>query len=87
MAIGIMERAERMLILMVLLFVAVLVPNKAFIDPLNPVFYVKTIPITGFMIGFLILSALCIITVIQRFIYVSIQLTKSETAQDTQIQK
>ncbi|MHA1668174.1 MAG: CDP-alcohol phosphatidyltransferase family protein [Candidatus Heimdallarchaeaceae archaeon] len=73
MAMGIMERAERWLSLMILLFVALLVPDFGFV---TPVYTLWGTPISYFSIGYMILTALCVITVIQRFVYVSVQLTR-----------
>ncbi|MCG3220661.1 MAG: CDP-alcohol phosphatidyltransferase family protein [Candidatus Heimdallarchaeota archaeon] len=85
MSVGLMERAERWLGLMVLLFVSLLVPNQAFINPLYTIQGIEGFEgISYFSIGYMILTGLCVITVIQRFIYVSIQLTKAETVQDSQ---
>lgn len=79
MAMGIMERAERWMILMVLMFVYLLVPT--FRDPI-PGLVIGGFAVTSFSIGYMVLTALCVITVIQRFIYASIQLTKGEAAQE-----
>ncbi|MHA1345498.1 MAG: CDP-alcohol phosphatidyltransferase family protein [Candidatus Heimdallarchaeaceae archaeon] len=85
MAMGIMERAERWLVLMVLMFVILLVPSFGL--PIGTLaieievisFY---FPITGFSIGYMVLTGLCVITVIQRFVYVSVQLKKSEPVRE-----
>ncbi len=79
MAIGIMERAERLICLTLLLFIALLVPNEGFLIGRYVLFNEA---ISYFSIGYMVLTGLCVITVIQRFIYVSIQLTKAETAPD-----
>jgi archaetidylinositol phosphate synthase len=84
MTIGIMERAERWMVLMVLLFVAVIVPNQAFITER---WLIAGEPISYFSLGYMILTALCVLTVLQRFIYVSIQLKKAEPSQEVQVQK
>ncbi len=84
MAVGIMERGERFMILMVLMFVGILVPEQGFT---TAVYSVGSLNISYFSIGYMILTALCVITVIQRFVHVSIQLTKAETAENVQIQK
>ena len=85
MAVGLMERAERWLGLMVLLFVSLLVPNQAFVTPIYTISGIEGFEgISYFSIGYMILTGLCVITVIQRFIYVSIQLTKAEAVQETQ---
>ena len=93
-SMGLIERAERWMLLMVLLFVSVIVPNKGFIGGLlgNPIGYYITIfngtyLITYFTIGYMILTALSVITVLQRFIYVSIQLNKAEPSQKVQTHK
>ncbi|MCG3223602.1 MAG: CDP-alcohol phosphatidyltransferase family protein [Candidatus Heimdallarchaeota archaeon] len=85
MAMGIMERAERWLVLMVLMFVVLLVPSFGF-QVGNLAINIELIglhfAITGFSIGYMVLTALCVITVIQRFVYVSIQLKNSEPVQE-----
>ncbi|MHA1201526.1 MAG: CDP-alcohol phosphatidyltransferase family protein [Candidatus Heimdallarchaeaceae archaeon] len=85
MAMGIMERAERWLVLMVLMFVILLVPSFG-LQVGTLAFNIELIglhfPITGFSIGYMVLTALCVITVIQRFVYVSIQLKNSEPVQE-----
>ena len=82
MAVGIMERAERWIVLMVLMFVALLVP--AFGDNVIGTFSIVGLDITstGFSIGYMILTGLCVITVIQRFVYASVQLKKGEPIQE-----
>ena len=82
MAMGIMERAERWIVLMVLMFVTLLVPS--FGNNVLGVFYVASLEITltGFSIGYMVLTGFCVITVIQRFVYASIQLKKSEPTQE-----
>lgn len=94
MATGLIERAERWMLLMLLLFISLIVPNSAFIGGTisNPIGYYITIfngtyLISYFAIGYMILTALSVITVLQRFIYVSIKLTKAEAAQEVQVQK
>ena len=84
MTIGIMERAERWMVLMLLLFIAVIVPNGEFIATR---WWIAGEPISYFSIGYMILTALCVLTVLQRFIYVSVQLTKSETTKEVQVHK
>ena len=84
MTVGIMERAERWMVLMVLLFVAVIVPNQAFIATR---WWIAGEPISYFSLGYMILTALCVLTVLQRFIYVSIQLKKAESSQEVQVRK
>ncbi|TET79717.1 MAG: hypothetical protein E3J43_03150 [Candidatus Heimdallarchaeota archaeon] len=69
---------------MVLLFVAVIVPNQAFITER---WLIAGEPISYFSLGYMILTALCVLTVLQRFIYVSIQLKKAEPSQEVQVQK
>ena len=86
MTVGIMERAERWMVLMVLLFVAVIVPNQAFIKT-RWLIAGGEVPISYFSLGYMILTALCVLTVLQRFIYVSIQLKKAESSQEVQVQK
>jgi len=86
MTIGIMERAERWMVLMVLLFVAVIVPEQAFIAT-RWLIADGEVPISYFSLGYMILTALCVLTVLQRFIYVSVQLKKAETSQEVQVQK
>ncbi|MBY9001572.1 MAG: CDP-alcohol phosphatidyltransferase family protein [Candidatus Heimdallarchaeota archaeon] len=83
MAMGIMERAERWIILMVLMFIALLVP--AFGDNVIGTLSIASLDITltGFSIGYMVLTGLCVITVIQRFVYASIQLKKAEPVQES----
>ncbi|MCK5141006.1 MAG: CDP-alcohol phosphatidyltransferase family protein [Candidatus Heimdallarchaeota archaeon] len=85
MAMGIMERAERWLVLMVLMFVVLLVPSFG-LQVGNLAINIEVIglhfAITGFSIGYMVLTALCVLTVIQRFVYVSVQLKKSEPVQE-----
>jgi archaetidylinositol phosphate synthase len=85
MAMGIMERAERWLVLMVLMFVVLLVPSFG-LQVGNLAINIELIglhfAITGFSIGYMVLTALCVITVIQRFVYVSIQLKNSEPVKE-----
>ena len=82
MAVGIMERGERWIGLMILMFIALLWPNQGFITSIYfPPFLMGIEGFDGisyFSIGYMILTGLCVITVIQRFIYVAVQLTKSE---------
>ncbi len=81
MAMGIMERAERWLVLMVLMFVYLLVPT--FREQVGNLAIASLgFEITGFSIGYMALTGLCVITVIQRFVYVSVQLKKSEPIQE-----
>ena len=81
MAMGIMERAERWLVLMVLMFVYLLVPSFR-LQVGNLAIASLGFDITGFSIGYMVLTGLCVITVIQRFVYVSIQLKKGEPVQE-----
>ncbi len=81
MAVGIMERAERWLGLIILIFISLLVPNQGFVAP---IYYIAGEGISYFSIGYMVLTGLCVITVIQRFIYASIQLTKSEEVEEPQ---
>ncbi len=86
MAMGIMERAERWLVLMVLMFVVLLVPSfglQVGTLAINIELIGLHFAITGFSIGYMVLTALCVITVIQRFVYVSIQLKNSEPAKES----
>ena len=82
MAVGLMERGERWIGLMILMFISLLWPNQGFITPIYYPPFLAGIDgfdgISYFSIGYIILTGLCVITVIQRFIYVAIQLTKSE---------
>lgn len=81
MAVGIMERGERWIGLMILMFISLLWPDGGFVAVIyNPTFInVEGFDgISYFSIGYMILTGLCVITVIQRFIYVAVQLTKSE---------
>ena len=77
-----MERAERWIFLMVLLFITLLVPT--FGDNIIGIltFAGLDITLTGFSIGYMVLTGLCVITVIQRFVYASIQLKKSDPVQE-----
>jgi len=86
MAVGLMERGERFMLLMILMFVGVLVPDQGFITP-PPGGMMEAWGLSYFSIGYMILTALCVITVIQRFVHVSILLTKAETTEDVQAQK
>ncbi len=85
MAMGIMERAERWLVLMVLMFVILLVPSFG-LQVGNLAINIELIglhfAITGFSIGYMVLTGLCVLTVVQRFIYVSVQLKESEPVQE-----
>ncbi|MFW9852569.1 MAG: CDP-alcohol phosphatidyltransferase family protein [Candidatus Thorarchaeota archaeon] len=81
MAVGIMERGERWLGIIILIFISLLVPNQGFV---NPIYYIAGEGISYFSIGYMVLTGLCVITVIQRFIYASIQLTKSEEIEEPQ---
>lgn len=83
-AVGLMERAERWLGLMILLFISVLVGDSFTVARFFPVSFEGFEGISYFSIGYMILTGLCIVTVIQRFIYVSIQLTKAEATQEAQ---
>lgn len=86
MTVGIMERGERIMLLMILMFVGILVPNFGFTRP-PPGGIMEAWGLSYFSIGYMVLTALCVITVIQRFIHVSIQLTKAETTKEVQIPK
>lgn len=86
MAIGIMERGERIMLLMILLFIGVLVPNFGFTTPPDTGLMAAW-HISYFSIGYMVLTALSIITVIQRFIHVSIELNKTEAAKDVQLKE
>ena len=81
MAVGIMERGERWLGIIILIFISLLVPNQGFV---TPIYYLAGEGISYFSIGYMVLTGLCVITVIQRFIYASIQLTKSEEVEEPQ---
>ena len=74
MGIGIMERAERLLFLFVLILLSLFIPSFN----TTVLFTLNFFDVTPFALGYMILTALCVITVIQRFIYATIQLTKSE---------
>jgi len=75
MAVGLMERSERLLFLFFLMVISLFIPS--FKD--NPFFTIGNFSHgTYFYIGYMILTGLCVITVIQRFIYGTIQLSKSE---------
>ncbi len=84
MAMGIMERAERWIVLMVLMFVVLLEPSFG-VPITNLVINIPWLglyfPLTGFAIGYMVLTGLSVITVIQRFVYVSVQLKKSDPVQ------
>ena len=76
MAVGIMERTERLLFLWILLIVSLFIPS--FKE--NTIFTLGSYFDHGsyFTIGYMILTGLCVVTVLQRFIYGSIQITRSE---------
>lgn len=74
MGMGIMERAERLLFLFVLILLSLFIPSFN----TTVLFTLNFFDVTPFALGYMILTALCVITVIQRFIYATIQLTKSE---------
>ncbi|MHA1116580.1 MAG: CDP-alcohol phosphatidyltransferase family protein [Candidatus Heimdallarchaeaceae archaeon] len=75
MAVGLMERSERLLFLFFLMVISLFIPS--FKD--NPFFTIGNFSHgTYFYIGYMILTGLCVITVIQRFIYGTIQLSKAE---------
>ena len=82
MAVGIMERGERWVGLIILIFISLLVPNHSFTE--RVLFEIAGENIYPFSIGYMILTGLCVITVIQRFIYASIQLTKAEEIEEPQ---
>lgn len=86
MTVGIMERGERVMLLMILMFIGILVPNQGFTHPPSEGL-LATWGLSYFSIGYMILTALCVITVIQRFVYVSVQLSKAEATKDVQVQK
>lgn len=86
MAVGIMERGERFMILMILMFIGILVPDQGFTHP-PPGGMMESLGVSYFSIGYVILTILCVITVIQRFVHVSIQLTQAEAAEEAQTQK
>ena len=76
MAIGVMERAERLLFLVLLLTLSLLIPS------FNEPFFGYGSFVYGcyFTIGYMILTALSVITVFQRIIYASLKLNETETA-------
>ncbi|MHA1399345.1 MAG: CDP-alcohol phosphatidyltransferase family protein [Candidatus Heimdallarchaeaceae archaeon] len=75
MAVGLMERSERLLFLFILMVISLFIPS--FKD--DPFFTIGTFTHgTYFTIGYMILTGLCVITVIQRFVYGSIQISKHE---------
>ncbi len=77
MAVGLMERGERLIFLLILLIIPLFVPS--FKD--TPFFSIGNFTHgTYFTIGYMILTALSVLTVLQRFIYGSIQLSKYEKA-------
>ena len=82
MAVGIMERGERWLGIIILIFISLLVPNQSFTT--RELFIIAGEKIYPFSIGYMVLTGLCVITVIQRFIYASIQLTKAEAVEEPQ---
>jgi len=74
MAIGVMERAERLLFLVLLLTLSLLIPsfNQPFFS------YASFNNGSYFTIGYIILTALSVITVFQRIIYASLKLYESD---------
>ncbi len=76
MAVGIMERAERLLFLMLLVFLHLLIPE--FHQPFFQISWIGFTQGSYFSIGYMILTSLSVITVIQRFVYGSIQLKEPE---------
>jgi len=86
MAVGIMERGERFMVLMLLMFIGILVPDRGFtLPPAGGMMW--ELGISYFSIGYMILTLLSVITVIQRFVHVSVQLNEAETTEDVQVQK
>lgn len=86
MAVGIMERGERIMLLMLLLFIGVLVPDKGFTLPPSGGL-MESLNISYFSIGYMVIALLSVITVIQRFVHVTVQLTKAEASEDVQTNK
>ena len=71
MAVGLMERTERLIFIGILMIVALAVPSS------RVAFYSNSfIFISGFSIGYMVITFLCIITVLHRFIYCLIQFRK-----------
>lgn len=78
MAIGIMERAERLLFLFVLILLSLMIPQFH-----EPFFSIGSFTNGSyFTIGYMIMTALSVITILQRIIYASIQLNKTEVPTD-----
>ncbi|MHA1686671.1 MAG: CDP-alcohol phosphatidyltransferase family protein [Candidatus Heimdallarchaeaceae archaeon] len=74
MAVGIMERAERLLFLFVLILLSLMIPQFH-----EPFFSLGSFHNGSyFTIGYMILTGLSVITILQRIIYASIQLNKIE---------
>ncbi|NHJ48731.1 MAG: CDP-alcohol phosphatidyltransferase family protein [Asgard group archaeon] len=81
MAVGLMERTERLFFLTILIIIALAVPSFR-----DYVIYTtgNLITITGFSIGYMVLTLLCVITVFHRFIH-SLILIKKESVDDESI--
>jgi archaetidylinositol phosphate synthase len=71
MAVGLMERTERLFFIGILMIVALAAPSFK-----EPILTASIITITGFSIGYMVITFLCIITVLHRFIYCLIQFRK-----------
>lgn len=72
MAVGLMERTERLFFIGILMIVAIAAPNFKN----QTIFTAGIITGTGFSIGYMVITFLCIITVLHRFIYCLIQFRK-----------
>ncbi|NHJ39445.1 MAG: CDP-alcohol phosphatidyltransferase family protein [Asgard group archaeon] len=72
MAVGLMERTERLFFIGLFMIVALASPNFK----TGVVFSVGIITGTGFSISYMVITFLCIITALHRFIYCLIQLRK-----------
>ncbi|NHK30523.1 MAG: CDP-alcohol phosphatidyltransferase family protein [Asgard group archaeon] len=88
MAVGLMERTERLFFVGVLMIVALAAPNFKN----QAILTAGIITVTGFSIGYMVITFLCVITVLHRFIYCLIQfrkmpkeLEKPENNQEIQI--
>jgi archaetidylinositol phosphate synthase len=64
MAVGLMERTERLIFIGILMIVALAMPSSRVELYSNSLIF-----ISGFSIGYMIITFLCIITVLHRFIY------------------
>ena len=84
MAVGIMERAERLIFLQVLLFLHLMIP--AFYAPFFAIPALGFFDGSYFTIGYMILTGLSVITVIQRYFYAASMLDKEDKAEKEKVE-